>query len=217
MDSFEKEESSKNSRMKNNFPDLRSFFFYFLFFGFFFQSCSFSSRNVSSPQSEETKIENPNASKDRIKIHHIYEEVYPDSSESSVLITSEKNANPQIAHFKGTSKTLKKEVVLGSGIVINQLGYILTNEHVIRSYDKLNVKLKSGKLYEAQIIGLDKKLDLAILKVEVDHEIIPVEVLDSYSLQIVERAIQKYMKAKQAFKESRGLAAKKNVPVHIRH
>ncbi|AOP33277.1 hypothetical protein A0128_05095 [Leptospira tipperaryensis] len=202
--------------MKNNFPILRSLFF-FLFFFVFFQFCAHLPQKENSSSIEETKTSNPTFSKDRIKIHHIYEEVYPDSSESSVLITSEKNANPQIAHFKGTSKTQKVEVVLGTGIVINQLGYILTNEHVIRAYDKLNVKLKSGKLYEAQIIGLDKKLDLAILKVEVDHEIIPVEVLDYYSLQVVERAIQKYMKAKQAFKESRGNAIKKNVPVHLRH
>ncbi|TGM61560.1 trypsin-like peptidase domain-containing protein [Leptospira adleri] len=201
--------------MKNNFLILRYLLVFFIFLNVF-QFCRHSSPRTNSPRIEDTNDSNP-LSKDRIKIHHIYEEVYPDSSESSVRITSEKNANPQFAHFKGTSKTQKVEVVLGTGIVINQLGYILTNEHVIRSYNKLNVKLKSGKLYEAQIIGLDKKLDLAILKVEADHEIIPVEVLDSYSLQIVERAIEKYMKAKQTFKENREIAAKRNVPVHLRH
>ncbi|WP_232371435.1 trypsin-like peptidase domain-containing protein [Leptospira ainazelensis] len=201
--------------MKNNFPFFNSVFF-LLFFLLFFQFCAFFSETENSTVRNETR-NSSSSSDDPIKIHHIYEEVYPDSSQSSVQITSEKNESSQIAHFKGTSKTKKVEVVLGSGIVINQLGYILTNEHVIRAYDKLNVKLKSGKLYEAQIIGLDKRLDLAILRVETDSEIVPVEVLDSYSLQIVERAILKYTNSKEAFKKIRENEVKKKIPLHLRH
>ncbi|MBM9577114.1 serine protease [Leptospira sp. 201903070] len=201
--------------MKNNFPFFRAGFFV-LFIFLFFQFCTFYSGKENSTNRNDTLNSIPSSSKGPIQIHTIYEEVYPDSSQSAVQITSEKNENSQNASFKGTSKTKKTEAVLGSGIVINQLGYILTNEHVIRAYDKLNVKLKSGKLYEAQIIGLDKRLDLAILRVEADSEIVPVEVLDSYSLQIVERAILKYTNSKEALKKMRENALKKKIPVHLR-
>ncbi|XDD49419.1 S1C family serine protease [Leptospira sp. WS92.C1] len=202
MDLIEKEESSKNSPIKNYFRTCLSIGS-FLLFQFSFLFCADVSPKGTKP-TEEKKNGRLFSSGDRVKIHHIYEDIYPNSSASGVLITSEKNSAAQIAHHKGTAKTEKIEVTLGSGIVVNQLGYILTNEHVIRSYDQLSIKLKSGKRYEAKIIGLDKKLDLAILKVEADEEIVPIEVLDTDSLQVVERAIQKYKNAKENLKKKSG-------------
>ena len=56
-----------------------------------------------------------------------------------------------------------KQRGLGSGIILNEEGYILTNEHVVGDMDKLTVKLKI-KTYEAKLIGSDKTIDLALLK-----------------------------------------------------
>ncbi|QPJ63368.1 MAG: trypsin-like serine protease [Candidatus Nitronauta litoralis] len=54
---------------------------------------------------------------------------------------------------------------LGSGILLTNNGYILTNYHVVEETDKILVKLSDGEEYNAKIIGLDPKTDLAVLKI----------------------------------------------------
>src|SRR5213078_3061173 len=54
----------------------------------------------------------------------------------------------------------------GSGIVIREDGYILTNSHVVEGADKIMVKLKDGTEYEgAEIKGVDSQSDVAIIKI----------------------------------------------------
>jgi len=55
---------------------------------------------------------------------------------------------------------------LGSGVIVDSKGYILTNDHVVSSADKINVKLSSGETYIARIVGEDRENDLAVLKIE---------------------------------------------------
>jgi serine protease Do len=55
---------------------------------------------------------------------------------------------------------------VGSGFVISQDGYILTNNHVVEGADQIKVKLSSGKEFSAKVIGRDPKTDLAVIKVE---------------------------------------------------
>jgi len=54
----------------------------------------------------------------------------------------------------------------GSGFIINKNGYILTNEHVIGSADKIKVTLKDGRSFNAKVIGSDAMLDLAVIKID---------------------------------------------------
>ncbi|OFW00081.1 MAG: peptidase S1, partial [Acidobacteria bacterium RIFCSPLOWO2_12_FULL_54_10] len=63
-----------------------------------------------------------------------------------------------------------KQRSLGSGVMIDPNGYILTNEHVVSRADKIKVKiLDDPKLYDARVIGMDKETDLAVIKIESDH------------------------------------------------
>ncbi len=55
---------------------------------------------------------------------------------------------------------------LGTGFVISQDGYIVTNNHVVDGADEIIVKMKNGKEYPAKLIGTDKKVDVALLKVK---------------------------------------------------
>lgn len=55
---------------------------------------------------------------------------------------------------------------LGSGVVISQDGYILTNNHVVRGADELKVTLADGREFEAKVVGSDPKTDLAALKIQ---------------------------------------------------
>ncbi len=55
---------------------------------------------------------------------------------------------------------------LGSGVIMNANGYILTNQHVISNADRIIITLKDGSTYEAQLVGSDMLTDLAVLKIE---------------------------------------------------
>lgn len=58
-----------------------------------------------------------------------------------------------------------KRQSLGSGVIIDPRGYILTNEHVISQASKIKVSLINNREYEAQLIGADPRSDLAVLKI----------------------------------------------------
>jgi|JI10StandDraft_1071094.scaffolds.fasta_scaffold02937_8 serine protease Do len=54
----------------------------------------------------------------------------------------------------------------GSGVIISNDGYVVTNNHVVEFADEIEVILKNGKSYKAQKIGTDPRTDLAVLKIE---------------------------------------------------
>lgn len=57
-----------------------------------------------------------------------------------------------------------KQRSLGSGFIIDKEGHIVTNNHVVENADKIKIKLKNGKEYNAEIVGRDQKTDIALLK-----------------------------------------------------
>ncbi len=57
----------------------------------------------------------------------------------------------------------------GSGVIFDTEGYILTNYHVIRNASRIDVRLSDGRsVYDADVVGVDPKTDLALLKIEAD-------------------------------------------------
>lgn len=76
-----------------------------------------------------------------------------------------------------------KRVGLGSGVIIDENGYILTNEHVIAQATEIKVKLSDGREFDAEIKGTDPRSDLAVIKI--DAKKLPVAKLgNSDELQI---------------------------------
>ena len=57
----------------------------------------------------------------------------------------------------------------GSGFIIDSDGYILTNAHVVEGAEKVRVQLNNNKEYNADVIGLDKRTDVALVKIQGDH------------------------------------------------
>ncbi|MHB8415668.1 MAG: trypsin-like peptidase domain-containing protein [Acidiferrobacteraceae bacterium] len=61
------------------------------------------------------------------------------------------------------------ETSLGSGVIVSPSGYILTNYHVIKGAQEIEVFLKDGRHTPAQVIGIDPASDLAVLKIDLPH------------------------------------------------
>jgi serine protease DegQ len=55
---------------------------------------------------------------------------------------------------------------LGSGVIVSEQGYILTNHHVVESVDQIEVALADSRKLQARVVGSDPETDLAVLKVE---------------------------------------------------
>ena len=78
--------------------------------------------------------------------------------------------DPFFRHFFGDQLGPRQrlESSLGSGVVVSENGYILTNNHVVEGADEIQVALRDGRNAEAKIVGTDPESDLAVLKVELD-------------------------------------------------
>ncbi|MBN2411990.1 DegQ family serine endoprotease [candidate division KSB1 bacterium] len=73
---------------------------------------------------------------------------------------------------------------LGSGVIVNSDGYILTNNHVVKDADAVTVTLE-GKEYDAEIIGKDPESDLAVIKIEKEG-LVAIKLGDSDNLEVGE-------------------------------
>ena len=90
--------------------------------------------------------------------------------------------DPWFKFFFG-DKGNESQAGLGSGVIVNSSGYILTNNHVVEGADEIEVVLNDSRHTIAKVIGTDPDTDLAILKIELDR--LPVIVLgNSDSLQV---------------------------------
>ena len=79
---------------------------------------------------------------------------------------------------------------LGSGFIINEQGYILTNAHVIHNATDIRVVLSEGKKeYPAKIIGADRVTDTALIRIEPDHLLTVLPLGDSDRLRIGEMVL----------------------------
>ena len=75
---------------------------------------------------------------------------------------------------------------LGSGFIFRKDGYVLTNNHVVAGADNIQVKLPDGSQYDAEVVGLDKDTDIAVLKIETGNSLPAIEFGDSDSLRVGE-------------------------------
>jgi serine protease Do len=63
------------------------------------------------------------------------------------------------------------QVGTGSGVIISEDGYIVTNNHVIKGATQLEVTLNNNKTYKAELVGTDSKMDIALIKIKADEKL----------------------------------------------
>lgn len=122
--------------------------------------------NISVP---ETVTTNPPSSDENSDYETLYENI--SGSCLSVVCSSS----------SGTS--------LGSGFVITKDGYIVTNHHVIDGANKIKVLFYNGESYDAQLVGSDSVRDIAVLKIEPEDDLIPIEIGDSSLLKVGQEVV----------------------------
>lgn len=77
----------------------------------------------------------------------------------------------------------------GSGIIISEDGYVVTNQHVVDGASEISVILNTGEEYTAKLIGQDTKTDLAVLKIESDVKLTAAVLGNSSELRVGELAV----------------------------
>ncbi len=87
--------------------------------------------------------------------------------------------------FGGTpEKQERQRRGLGSGFIVNQEGYILTNSHVVEKADEINVMLPDKREFTAEVIGTDPKSDVAVIKIDAEKTLPVVELGDSETAEV---------------------------------
>ncbi len=79
---------------------------------------------------------------------------------------------------------------MGSGLVIDKQGHILTNHHIVEEAEKVEVLLHDGKKFQAEVLGSDPSSDIAVIRIRPDGELmVPAELGDSDKLRVGQLAI----------------------------
>ncbi|GAB4368788.1 MAG: DegQ family serine endoprotease [Deltaproteobacteria bacterium] len=89
-------------------------------------------------------------------------------------------------NFFGNIPREQKRRSLGSGFLVSEDGYILTNNHVVEKADEVTVTLLDKEEYRAEVVGTDPKTDIALIKIKPGKKLHAVRLGDSDSLEIGE-------------------------------
>ena len=81
-------------------------------------------------------------------------------------------SNPILEYFYGYKCGQSQEQIgTGSGVIISEDGYIVTNNHVIKDASEIEITLNNKKSYPAKLIGTDSKMDIALLKIDAKEKL----------------------------------------------
>jgi len=116
--------------------------------------------------------------------------------EEEIVIGIYRAVSPGVVHISSTVLTqdflfrIIPERGTGSGIIVDDRGYILTNSHVVENADSLEVTLADKSKVPAKLVGRDPNNDLAVIRVSVPREkLTPLKLGDSDQLQVGQMAI----------------------------
>lgn len=89
-----------------------------------------------------------------------------------VTNVSYQKQNPMVDFFYGyRQQSQQPQIGTGSGVIISKDGYIVTNYHVINGASKLAITLNNNQTYPAQVVGADRSMDIALLKIDAKEDL----------------------------------------------
>ena len=96
-------------------------------------------------------------------------------------------SNAILEYFYGYRDNQEQtQIGMGSGVIISEDGYIVTNNHVIQNATALEITMNNNKSYKAKLIGTDSKMDIALLKVDADEKLPYIVFGDSDNIKVGE-------------------------------
>ena len=110
----------------------------------------------------------------------------------------------------GDGERPRRSSALGSGFVISEDGYVVTNNHVIDGADEITIEFFSGAELKAKVIGTDPNTDIALLKVEADSPLPFVTFGDSNNARVGDWVIAMGNPLGQGFSVSAGIVSARN-------
>lgn len=96
---------------------------------------------------------------------------------------------PEFKKQQRQPRQQRKQQGQGSGFIISEDGYILTNNHVVENADIITVRLSDDKEVEAKLIGADPQSDVALIKIESNEKLPTLPLGDSDALEVAEWVI----------------------------
>ena len=107
-----------------------------------------------------------------------------------IIISVSNTIKPSVVHIEVVKKTGQiRYKSLASGLIVDREGFILTNEHVVDDAKSITVTLPSKIEYPAEIIGIDKQTDLALIKIKTEEELSVAKLGNSDEVQVGEWVI----------------------------
>ena len=128
--------------------------------------------------------------KNAVETQDAFVQVHKNTKDSIVNIRTKKTVvvntyNPLEELLFGRSGEENRESgALGSGFVVSEDGYIVTNNHVVSNADEIFVKFSDGREYKTKLIGTSPEVDIAVLKIESNEKFKPLEFSDSDKVEI---------------------------------
>ena len=111
------------------------------------------------------------------------------SNDKNKLVTASEKSIPSVVTISSENLSFSNNRSgIGSGVIFSNDGYIVTNLHIL-SGQKIIVKTNDGKNFPASIIGVDKNTDIAVLKIQSDEKLEPINFADSDNLKIGDRVL----------------------------
>ena len=106
----------------------------------------------------------------------------------NVITEVSRAVQPAVVHIQAILKQENRKVsVVGSGVIIDPLGHIITNEHVVSKAEKVTVTIPDfKKKLPARVLGTDKQTDLAVIKIEPNGDIPVAKLGDSNQVAVGE-------------------------------
>ena len=123
-----------------------------------------------------------------------YEQLTSGDKTAMSVVDIANEVGPAVVGITNTSQVqsifgISEQQSSGSGVIISQDGYIVTNNHVIENAKELTVQLNTGDEYSATLIGADSQTDLAVIKIEPKEALTVATLGESAKLQVGELAV----------------------------
>lgn len=129
--------------------------------------------------------------KNAVETQDAFVQVYKNTKDSIVNIRTKKTVvvdtyNPleELLFGRSGGQEKRESGALGSGFVVSEDGYIVTNNHVVSNADEIYVKFSDGREYRTRLVGTSPEVDIAVLKIESNEKFKPLEFSDSDKIEI---------------------------------